>query len=76
MGTDTMKSTYEVRNYLKAARDVDYPGSYTEVNREGMVKIYSQRQNCGQDDSLSCSQYLTGCSPVFIKRRGNEGNTT
>jgi hypothetical protein len=42
MGTETMKATHEGHNYLKAARKVDCPGSYTEVNGEAMVKIYSQ----------------------------------
>jgi hypothetical protein len=27
---------------MKAARKIDYPGSYTEINGEAIVKIYSR----------------------------------
>jgi hypothetical protein len=75
MGTETMKATHEGHNYLKAARKIDCPGSYTEVNGEAMVKIYSQRQRCGEADSGLLIAFDRLLSTLFMKGRGSEGNT-
>jgi hypothetical protein len=41
-GQRPVYATHGGSNYLKAARKIDCPGSYTEVNEEAIVKIYSQ----------------------------------
>jgi hypothetical protein len=75
MGTDTMKGTHEDSNYLKAARKIDCPGNYTEVNGEAMVKIYSQGQRCGEDDCGLLINFYRLLSTLFMKGRCIERNT-
>jgi hypothetical protein len=41
-----VQATHEGSNYLKAARKINFSGTYTEVNGGAMVKIYSQEQRC------------------------------